>query len=242
LVVLTSLLGLSGIVWQWREAIAARIDAQAQAQIARDNEGAARRETEFANRRLCGVRMNQVQRFWEDWNGNGLRRAIAEQLPENQRGLDRRGWEWHYWQRKVNSGHTTFQGHTATVRSVAFSLDGTRLASSSDDTTVKIWDVVSGREMLTLQGHTGSVQSVAFSPDGSRLVSASDEFTMKVWDAATGQEIRTIKGHDGSVWSVAFNPDGTRLASTGEDGAKVWDAAPDRRHSRSRGTPARSPA
>jgi tetratricopeptide (TPR) repeat protein len=66
---------------------------------------------------------------------------------------------------------------------VAFSPDGRRLASASDDETVKLWDVASGQELRTLKGHTGPVLSVAFSPDGWRLASAGDDRMVKIWDA-----------------------------------------------------------
>ncbi len=58
-----------------------------------------------------------------------------------------------------------------------------RLATASKDLTVKVWDAVSGQELLTLKGHTDTVNCVAFSPDGNRLASASSDGTVKIWDA-----------------------------------------------------------
>ena len=103
------------------------------------------------------------------------------------------------------------------VSSVAFSPDGTRIASSSGDKTIKVWDAASGQELTTLSGHTRRVQSVAFSPDGTRIVSGSIDKTIKVWDAASGQELTTLSGHTKTVQSVAFSPDGTRIASSSHE-------------------------
>src|SRR5207248_1710726 len=78
----------------------------------------------------------------------------------------------------------TLEGHSDSVWSVAFSHDSTRLASASDDKTVKIWDASSGECLQTLEGHSGWVRSVAFSHDSTRLASASDDETVKIWDAS----------------------------------------------------------
>jgi WD40 repeat protein len=73
-------------------------------------------------------------------------------------------------------------GHKADVTSVAFSRDGGRLVSGSDDRTVRIWDAETGKPMgEPFQGHTGWVLFVAFSPDGKRVVSGSADQTVRIW-------------------------------------------------------------
>jgi WD40 repeat protein len=120
----------------------------------------------------------------------------------------------------------TLTGHTGRVVSVAWSPDGKRLATGSEDQTAKVWDAVSGQGVLTLKGHIEAVTSVAWSPDGKRLATGSLDQTAKVWDAASGHELLTLKGHTSRVVSVAWSPDGKRLATGSWDfTAKEWDAA-----------------
>ena len=73
------------------------------------------------------------------------------------------------------------KGHNGFVYSVAFSPDGTMLATGSFDGTIKIWDVQSGKVLQTCKGHTNQVYSVAWNHDGSRLASASQDKTIRIW-------------------------------------------------------------
>ncbi|KAK3349952.1 WD40-repeat-containing domain protein [Lasiosphaeria hispida] len=119
----------------------------------------------------------------------------------------------------------TFEGHSDSVRSVAFSPDGSRVASGSDDRTIRIWDARSGKEVQKLEGHSNWVWSVAFSPDGSRVASGSGDTTIRIWDARSGKEVQKLEGHSDSVLSVAFSPDGSRVASgSGDTTIRIWDA------------------
>jgi WD40 repeat protein len=121
------------------------------------------------------------------------------------------------WQAKVG-------GWPGRVRGVAFSSDGSRLATASDDKTARVWDATTGSQLLQVQ-HTKAVWGVAFSPDGSRLATASFDKTARVWDAATGSQLFQVQ-HTKAVWGVAFSPDGSRLATASVDKtARVWDAA-----------------
>ena len=75
----------------------------------------------------------------------------------------------------------------ATARcGVAFSPDGTLLATASNDHTARIWDTATGTTRTTLTGHTGPVNGVAFSPDGTLLATAAGDGTARIWDTATG--------------------------------------------------------
>jgi WD40 repeat protein len=118
-----------------------------------------------------------------------------------------------------------FEGHNASVWAVAFSPDGKKLATASEDNTAKVWDIGAGKNILTLNGHTASVESIAFSPDGKRLATASEDSTAVIWDLATGRPVMQLKGHENSVSCIAFSPDGKSIATGSHDRFLIiWDA------------------
>jgi WD40 repeat protein/uncharacterized caspase-like protein len=121
--------------------------------------------------------------------------------------------------------------HAHTLSEVVMSPDGKTVASSSsNDRTIKLWNLATGQELLTLKGHTSWILSLAFSPDGRTLASGSGYYfgadEIKLWDVATGQEIKTLRGHTSAVRSVGFSPDGKLLVSGSQDYTlKIWDVA-----------------
>jgi small GTP-binding protein len=118
------------------------------------------------------------------------------------------------------------RGHTKWIGRIAWSPDGSYLASPSKDNIIRIWDARSGACVHTLQGHPDTVYSVAWSPDGQRLASASSDNTIRLWDIVNGKHLQTLKRHIGVVVSVAWSPDGQRLASASSDKTIcLWETA-----------------
>src|SRR5439155_451724 len=96
-------------------------------------------------------------------------------------------------------------GHVGSVRSVAFSPDGTKVLTGSADGTARLWKEVSGTVITILEGYEGPVSSVAFSPDGTRMLTGSADGTARLWEVASGKLLATLIGHKGSVNSIAFS-------------------------------------
>jgi WD40 repeat protein len=135
----------------------------------------------------------------------------------------------------------TLRGHSSMVLAVAVSSDGQAIATGSNDHTIKLWQLETGKLLRTLgglfSGHSSIVHTVAFSPDGQLLASGSWDETIKLWQVSRGKEIRTLTSHGSWINSVAFNPilpnfsyqqeeaylRGWILASGGADGTvKLW--------------------
>jgi WD40 repeat protein/serine/threonine protein kinase len=200
-VLLVTLLGLVGILWQWRQAVAQR-----------DN---ARWQSYRANMVAAGSALQL--------HNSVAARETLDSVPESFRH-----WEWRHFYSRLDNASRVLQGHQAPVLGVAFSPDGARLASVSEDQTMRLWETATGREIHVARGHTGPVNTVAFSPDGRRVSSGGNDGSVRLWDAATGRCLGVCEGHGERVWAVAFSPDGQRLVSAAapeDDRCRLWNAA-----------------
>jgi WD40 repeat protein len=110
------------------------------------------------------------------------------------------------------------------ITSAAFNPAGTRVATTGNDGTARIWDALSGRAIAVMTGHDKMVASAEFSPDGNRLVTASFDKSARIWDVKSGKVLKILAGHGNSVWLATFSPGGDQVATVGEEGVlRVWD-------------------
>jgi WD40 repeat protein len=251
-ILMVALLGLAGVLWQWRRAVDNFAEAERQRRTALDHLAEASRQRGIAQeksreaiekaqsleRQLYFNRVNLAQREWMSNNS-----SVADEML-NRCPPPLRDWEWSYIHRLCHLDNLTIPGVAETDRAtqlglwgmsgLAFSPDGRRLASSDPEHRVKVWDTIRGDLLLTMTGHSDQIYAIAFSPDGRLLATGSRDTTIKLWDAATGGLVRTLEPHGMWIRSVAFSPDGTRLVS-GSGGALftphrhgeiiLWDVA-----------------
>ena len=120
----------------------------------------------------------------------------------------------------------TLVGHTGRITDLAFGSNG-QLISSSEDRTVRLWDVETRSEIRQFNDGVGQqTKSVDVSPDGEFLIFGSSDRTLKLWEVNSGTLLRTFEGHQDIVLSVAFSPDGQIIASGSADHTvRLWNVS-----------------
>jgi WD40 repeat protein len=116
------------------------------------------------------------------------------------------------------------EGHTSWIDPVAITPDGKRIVSGSEDRTIRIWDIDSGKCLTTLKGHTSVVRAIAVTSNGKRIVSGSFDKTIRIWDIDSDKCLTMLEGHTGPVYGIAVTPDGKRIVSgSGDKTIRIWD-------------------
>jgi WD40 repeat protein len=121
----------------------------------------------------------------------------------------------------------TLSRHEKPVTSVAWSPDGTQLATASEDGTIRIADAKTSTETLVLRGHKGVIHSIAWRPDGKKMASGGEDGTTRVWSLPSGVQEKLLPKSAGEVRSVAWNRNGSRLAY-GSNNLVVWESDTDK--------------
>ncbi|MDE0638627.1 MAG: hypothetical protein OXI43_22535 [Candidatus Poribacteria bacterium] len=148
------------------------------------------------------------------------------------------------WNTETGTLRQKFSTHSGKVTSVAYSPDGSMLASAGDDNVIRVWNAEAGQRLQTLYGHSNSVTLVAYSPDGNKLASTSDDGTILLWDISNVKQLRELKFGDkksqnisqwdlpkgasarlgkGLVKDMAYSPDGKHLAVASTIGIWIYD-------------------
>ena len=133
------------------------------------------------------------------------------------------------WNPSTLNPLATLEGHTGTVRTLAFSRDGTMLATGAADRTMILWDVRGQRKLRRLTEQAGPVVSMAFSNDGKTVAAGIRSGEVVLWDVNTGKSVSFAEEGNNRIFSVALSPDGSLLAVTGIQKTTLWDIAT-RRH------------
>jgi WD40 repeat protein/class 3 adenylate cyclase/GTPase SAR1 family protein len=193
---------------------------------------------------LLSTIMNK--RVLEEWLQQKERQAIEKSLKKEEKQLEEAGGSllrfdslhynpedknFNYYKKNIGNSLVGFLGspnfrHSGVITCMAALPDGQRLISGSDDRTLKLWELATGKEGQTFKGHTDSVTCVTVTPDGEYVVSGSADTTLKLWKLADGKEIRTLKGHDSSVTGATVTPDGQHIVSGSDDQTLIlWNLA-----------------
>jgi WD40 repeat protein len=196
-------------------------------------------------RTLASGGMDKSVTFWDVETGHELRSLASDTVPfesvafspDGRKLASGNGSMVKVWD--VSSGHdltslgtlsyefpASSMGRVFIPTAIAFSPDGRSLASVTDDRTIKMWDLTSGRELPSVAGSAAQVYAVAYTSDGRVLALGNDDSSEKLWDMASGGGMRMLADYKMFATAVAFNADAKILALGGKDKTiKLYDVA-----------------
>ncbi|ETO08786.1 hypothetical protein RFI_28600 [Reticulomyxa filosa] len=115
------------------------------------------------------------------------------------------------------------KGHKSGINSVRLSANGCKVISSSNDNTVRIWNVASGKQIQIFEGHTNWTRVAEFSPDEQVVISGSADETIRLWDAESGKQMIQLEGHSNWIWGISISSDGKNIVSCSTDETiRLW--------------------
>jgi WD40 repeat protein len=185
---------------------------------------------------LASAGFDGMVRLWDPATGRSLRtlraapsmRAFAVAFSPDGQFLAAGEREIFLWDTSTWQQPRVLPNHKDALRALAFAADG-KLASASQDSTVKVWEPRTGKELRTLSGHTGDVRAVAWNPvNDQQLASVGDDGTVRIWDAMARKEISRHEAGQGQLLSVAWSRDGRIVATAGSQGTvQIWERGTD---------------
>jgi hypothetical protein len=149
---------------------------------------------------------------------HGSNPVFAEDDPEERPPFATRTWILDRAPPQETVLRLTLSGHADKVSCCAVAPGNSLILSGSKDTTLKVWDAETGKELYTLSGHTEAVNDCAIFPDGRTAVSAGEDGTLRVWDLQAGREQSQRRGDELAVACCGVAPDGSFIVSGGNDG------------------------
>jgi eukaryotic-like serine/threonine-protein kinase len=241
LIAITALIGSAISLWYANQAslatqsaLSAKTDAEAQAKLAGEHAIAsalAAEESSVATKRADAAKQNAIQerlkaehilytsdlrlaasQVTNDLHNDAFRTLLRQCPTEAQ--IDHRSWEWYYLLNRANRNEISWLGHTSTIQKTDWNPTRRRIATASDDGSVKVWDASNGQ--LLREWHLGRtvLRALKWSPNGKSLAwgSAANEGLLRIWDESTDTVVEQ-SAHKGSVWSIAWNQDGTKIVT-----------------------------
>ncbi len=149
-----------------------------------------------------------------DWSPDGLKIAISS-------ASDSSVLIWNAINGRLINRFTTGSCHET-----FWSPQGDKLATSTENATIQIWNPNNGKEILTITGHISNVSTFCWSPDGRYIATGNSDKAVKIWDATNGALVNSFYGHRYGIYSVKWSPDGNKIASGSDDDVVlIWDAA-----------------